>query len=88
LYRNVNKAKLMEIKELSALRAGLKLFANVINEVARRSDVSPTYVKVTLGGNVKNWQSNPTCLRIIEEAEKLYAERHAASERYKSQLAG
>jgi len=76
----------MEINELTALRAGLKLFANVINEVARRAEVSPTYVKVTLRGKVKNWQTNPTCLRIIEEAKNLYAEKDTANQRYKNQI--
>ena len=76
----------MEISELTALRAGLKLYANTINEVARRAEVSPTYVKVTLSGRVKNWATNPTCLRIIEKAKALYAERDEESQRYKSVL--
>lgn len=76
----------MEINELTALRAGLKLFASTINEVARRANVSPTYVKQTLSGKVKNWKTNPTCLRIIEEAKRLYQERDELSQRYKSQM--
>lgn len=76
----------MDLSELSALRAGLKLFSSTVNEVARRAEVSPTYVKHTLSGSVKSWRTNPTCQRIIAEAKSLFAEREAAIQRYKCQM--
>ena len=75
----------MELQQIAALRAGLKLFANTRNEVARRASVSPTYVTEVLSGNFKH--KNPTVQKILDEAVKLYEELNQQNEEIKVSLA-
>lgn len=81
---NGNKSNLMEMNELAALRAALKLFANTRNEVARRAKVSPTYVTEVLKGNFKHM--NKTVQKVLREAKKLHAELDTKHNELKTQL--
>jgi transcriptional regulator with XRE-family HTH domain len=76
----------MDLSELSALRAGLKLYAGSKAEVARRADVSPTYVQTILAGKYKNYHLNPTCMHVIHTAKALLDELTGKSQTYLQQI--
>jgi len=73
----------MDLKELSVLRTGLKLFAGAVAEVAKRAGVTPAYVTRTLRGLTGE---NATTLLIIDKAREVYTEYSRTNTQVADQL--
>jgi transcriptional regulator with XRE-family HTH domain len=75
----------MDLKELTVLRSGLKLFAGSVAKVAERSGVTPAYVTRTLRGMTGE---NETTLLIIQKAKEVYEEYSQTNNQVADQLSG
>lgn len=79
----ITNTKVMDLNELSALRAGVTLFAGAINEIARRAGCSQAYVTRTLKGEATN---TDLTRKVIQVSQVLYEEKKETIEEYNSQL--
>jgi transcriptional regulator with XRE-family HTH domain len=75
----------MDLKQLSVLRTGLRLFAGSVQEVAKRSGVTPAYVTRTLRGHTGE---NATTLLIIEKSIEVYNEYSQQNNQVAKKLSG